>query len=69
MQFDSLSAFIDMGGYAFYVWLAFGVTFLAMLGLVFESIWAKKQLIVKFGAHLARKKRIKDRQAKEVSDK
>ena len=69
MQFNSFQAFLDMGGYGFFVWLAFGVTFLAMIVLVFESIWAKKQLIVRFGAQIARKKRIKDRQAKEVADK
>jgi heme exporter protein D len=69
MQFDSFQAFLDMGGYGFYVWLAFAVTFLAMIALVYESIWAKKQLIVKFGAQIARKKRIKDRQAKEALDK
>ena len=69
MQFDSLQAFLDMGGYAFYVWLAFAVTFFIMLVLVFESVWAKKQLITKFGAQIARKKRIKDRQAKEVAEK
>lgn len=69
MQFDSLQAFLDMGGYGFYVWLSFGVTFLAMLVLVFEGVWAKKQLIVRFGAQIARKKRIKDRQAKEALNK
>lgn len=69
MQFDSLQAFLDMGGYGFYVWLAFAVTFLAMIALVFESIWAKKQLIVRFGAQIERKKRIKDRRAKEALDK
>lgn len=69
MQFDSFQAFLDMGGYGFYVWLAFGVTFLALMVLVYESIWAKKQLIVRFGAQIARKKRIKDRQAKEALDK
>ena len=30
MQFDSFADFLNMGGYAFYVWLSFGVTFLAM---------------------------------------
>ncbi len=69
MQFDSLSAFFEMGGYGFYVWLAFLVTFITMIGLVVESYWAKKQLIIAFGAQMARKKRIKDRQKKEVADK
>ncbi|MCP3429866.1 heme exporter protein CcmD, partial [Opacimonas viscosa] len=33
MQFESWQAFWHMGGYAFYVWTSFGVTFLAM-GLI-----------------------------------
>ena len=69
MQFDSFQAFLDMGGYGFYVWLAFTVTFAAMALLVFESIWAKKQLIVRFSAQLSRKKRIKQRRTKEASEK
>ena len=30
MSFDSLAAFLHMGGHALYVWLAFGVTGLAL---------------------------------------
>jgi len=37
MQFDSLSAFMDMGGYGFYVWLSYGVTALAIILLIFLS--------------------------------
>lgn len=31
MQWNSLSEFLNMGGYALYVWGSFGVTMLAML--------------------------------------
>jgi heme exporter protein D len=31
MQWDSVQAFFDMGGYAAYVWGSFGFTALAML--------------------------------------
>ena len=34
MQFDSFSAFLDMGGYGFFVWLSFAVTLIVMAGLV-----------------------------------
>lgn len=34
MQWESWSAFFDMGGYAFYVWGSFGITALCMLGEV-----------------------------------
>ncbi|WP_199611248.1 heme exporter protein CcmD [Flocculibacter collagenilyticus] len=34
MQFSSFSEFVAMGGYGFYVWLSYGVSFLLLLGLV-----------------------------------
>lgn len=32
--FDSIDAFLHMGGYALYVWLAYGLSSLAFFGLV-----------------------------------
>ena len=32
MQWNSVSEFFEMGGYAFYVWGSFGLTALVMLG-------------------------------------
>ncbi|MEP4890057.1 MAG: heme exporter protein CcmD [Aliiglaciecola sp.] len=66
-QFDSWQAFWDMGGYGFYVWLAFGVSFVAVLLVVYESIWAKKQLIKAVNAQMARKKRIKQNKQKKAA--
>ncbi|GAA0855910.1 heme exporter protein CcmD [Aliiglaciecola litoralis] len=66
-QFESWQAFWQMGGYGFYVWLAFGVSLLAVLALVYESIWTKQQLIKAVNAQIARKQRIK--QAKMQSNK
>lgn len=45
MKFDSLSAFLAMGGYGFYVWLSFAVTLVALLGLVLASVTTKKRLL------------------------
>lgn len=36
-QFDSISDFFAMGGYGFYVWLAYGITFVAMGLLIWQS--------------------------------
>lgn len=36
-QFDSISDFFAMGGYGFYVWLAYGITFAAMGILIWQS--------------------------------
>ena len=38
MHFDSLSELFAMGGYAWYVWSAFGITFLSMLILLISSV-------------------------------
>ncbi|ATW42758.1 heme exporter protein CcmD [Glaesserella parasuis] len=36
-QFASLSDFFSMGGYGFYVWLSYGITFLSVGLLVWQS--------------------------------
>jgi len=45
MQFDSFSAFLDMGGYGFYVWLSFGVSTVLLAGLIFSSITNHNKVI------------------------
>ncbi|ALS99038.1 heme exporter protein CcmD [Lacimicrobium alkaliphilum] len=45
MQFESWPVFWDMGGYGFFVWLAFGVSFLALAGLILQSRVARKQVL------------------------
>lgn len=59
MQFNSIQAFLQMGGYGFYVWLSFGVSLLAMVALVLESVMAKKQIRKQVQAQQARAQRIK----------
>ncbi len=44
MQFDSFSAFLDMGGYGFYVWLSYGVSISALALLVISSISSHKKV-------------------------
>ncbi len=44
MPFNSFNAFLDMGGYGFYVWLAFLVTFFCIAGLVLEQNWRTRKL-------------------------
>lgn len=67
-HFDSMQAFWEMGGYGFYVWLAFSVTFLAVILLVAETFWAKKQLVLAVNAQIARKKRIQKSKQKKQSE-
>ena len=44
MQFDSISAFLDMGGYGFFVWLSYGVSITALALLVFSSLSSHKKI-------------------------
>ena len=67
MEFDSVTAFFEMGGYGFFVWLAFGVSFLAMLVIYFESIIAKRKLFSFAQQEFARKQRIKAVRKKQDS--
>jgi heme exporter protein D len=58
MYFESLSDFLAMGGYASYVWSAFGITFFAMVILLVVSVRRGKQLLTEVQAKIDRQARI-----------
>lgn len=37
--------FFAMGGYAFYVWTSYGITFVVMVAAVVVPIWQRKQFM------------------------
>lgn len=45
MYFSSFSEFLAMGNHGFYVWLAFGITFLVLLINVLLPVIARKQYL------------------------
>lgn len=45
MQFDSFSAFLAMGGYGFYVWLAVAFSLLSLGSLTVATIVKRRQII------------------------
>ncbi|WP_435275217.1 heme exporter protein CcmD [Psychrobium sp. nBUS_13] len=45
MHFDSFSDFIAMGGHAFYVWWAYGITFTLLTTLTIVSVRRKNSLL------------------------
>ncbi|MDP8163306.1 heme exporter protein CcmD [Pasteurella skyensis] len=57
MFFQSWSDFFNMGGYGFYVWLAYGISFLAILVLGLQSIISKKTLFKEIKREQERKQR------------
>ncbi|MCG9564264.1 heme exporter protein CcmD [Vibrio chagasii] len=58
MYFESLSDFFAMGGYASYVWSAFGITFISMIILLVVSVRRGKQLLTEVQAKVDRQARI-----------
>ncbi len=59
MQFDSFSAFLDMGGYAFFVWLSFGVSAFLLAALIFSSHSNHKKVKLKIAQRLQREKKLR----------
>lgn len=60
MHFESLSDFLAMGGYAFYVWLSYGVTFTLLIGLTVVSVRKRRNLIDEIRSKQARDKKLKE---------
>ncbi|MDA0148013.1 heme exporter protein CcmD [Vibrio sp. LaRot3] len=58
MHFESLSDFLAMGGYAGYVWSAFGITFFVMIALLVSSVRRHKTLLKDVQAKVERQARI-----------
>ncbi|HHY0366789.1 heme exporter protein CcmD [Vibrio parahaemolyticus] len=58
MHFESLSDFFAMGGYASYVWSAFGITFLSMLILLITSLRRGDALMKEVKVKIDRQARI-----------
>lgn len=65
MHFDTFSDFLAMGGYATYVWGAFGATFLSLFWILFSSLGKRRQLLKEIEQKMAREERIKKAKAME----
>tara|TARA_B100001094_G_scaffold333359_1_gene411086 strand:+ start:23326 stop:23532 length:207 start_codon:yes stop_codon:yes gene_type:complete len=59
--FESLSAFFSMGGYSFYVWSAYGISFLFLLLLCIQSIRMQKNILYHLKKQMLREQKIKER--------
>lgn len=67
MAFDSWQAFVDMGGYGFYVWLAYGLSALVMLAVWGHARWVQGQLKQQCEQQLQRRQRLERRQQSQES--
>ncbi|MGU5698061.1 heme exporter protein CcmD [Aeromonas allosaccharophila] len=45
MHFASFSDFMAMGGYAFYVWLSFGLTLVCLVGIIISTRMKTRSLL------------------------
>ena len=45
MFFESWSELLDMGGYVFYVWLSYGLSLLAIVVLIVQSLSGKSAVL------------------------
>ncbi|WP_445778444.1 heme exporter protein CcmD [Shewanella sp.] len=60
MQFESINDFLNMGGYAFYVWLAYGVTFTSLTMLIILSASRKRKVLTEIASKMAREEKLKE---------
>lgn len=60
MHFNSFSEFINMGGYGFYVWLSYGVTFALLITLTVVSVRKRRNLFNQIRSKQAREQKLKE---------
>ncbi|WP_421330247.1 heme exporter protein CcmD [Aeromonas veronii] len=65
MHFASLSDFMAMGGYAFYVWLSFGLTLVCLVGIIISTRMKTRSLLAELRSKQAREARRKAAQQME----
>lgn len=63
MFFQSWRDFWDMGGYGFYVWLSYGISFMVILGLIVLSYKGKKVILRDIQREQVREARLKNMKA------
>ncbi|MEL0628108.1 heme exporter protein CcmD [Psychromonas aquatilis] len=65
MAFTSFSDFILMGGYSFYVWLAYAVSLLSIIVLIVNSVLKRKKIFRQVIQRIEREERIKAAENRE----
>ncbi|OOF41319.1 heme exporter protein CcmD [Rodentibacter trehalosifermentans] len=59
MFFQTWSDFFNMGGYGFYVWLSYGISFIAIVALIIQSIKQRKSVLRNVQREAQREARLK----------
>ena len=58
MQFESISEFLNMGGYASYVWSSTAIVILVVLAITIDSMTGEKRVLKKIKQELDRAEKI-----------
>ncbi len=66
MQFDSFADFVNMGGYAFYVWLSFGVSALLLIYLTWSSFRQHRLTIEQIAQRQQREQKLRQAAEKQM---
>lgn len=66
MAFTSVADFFSMGGYGFYVWLAYGLSFFSLAALIITTRNKRERIFKLVRQRLAREQRIKNAQDREI---
>ena len=64
MFFQSWSDLIHMGGYGFYVWLSYGLSFIAIVALIIQSLMGKRSVLKSVKREQQRESRLQQVQQK-----
>ena len=64
MFFQSWSDLIHMGGYGFYVWLSYGLSFIAIVALIIQSLMGKSAVLKSVKREQQRESRLQQVQQK-----
>jgi len=68
MAFDSFGEFLQMGGYGFYVWLSFFLSFLVIAGVALDAALGRRRLQRQSQTLQRRKRRLAKRQQSPVKE-
>ncbi|QIZ78485.1 heme exporter protein CcmD [Ferrimonas lipolytica] len=58
-QFSSLGEFLQMGGYAQYVWLSYGIAFIGLGSITIASIRKRKAVLQQIASKQIREERLR----------
>jgi heme exporter protein D len=68
MQFDSINAFFNMGGYGFYVWLSYGSCAILLTLLLFSSLSNQKNIIQQIAQRQKREEKLRQAAQQQLSE-